>query len=314
MSLKTAAVVATRVSAPIGAASLAKQASLSSCSCRRTSTAFPALSSQLGRSVGGAVGVQLRRHITTKFSSSATDSTQKIPLTKQQAEDLVLKLTEEEQKVLMSAIQTFQSEKTRKEYKGQLAGWRWRSKLGRPSSVPKLGSADVTGSYCPLPEDWLDKKFAETLPAPTTKELAYLGLHNALPFIGFGFLDNFIMIVAGDYIDLTIGTTLGISTMAAAALGNTISDVAGIGSAWYVESIVQKFGFKPPPLSPIQLDMKSSRRVANFGRAIGVSLGCLLGMLPLWFLPTAHKRESAEQTDDVPSADEEQVISTPISG
>jgi Transmembrane protein 65 len=37
----------------------------------------------------------------------------------------------------------------------------------------------------------------------------------------------------GDYIDLTIGMTLGISTMAAAALGNTISDVAGIGSAWY---------------------------------------------------------------------------------
>jgi hypothetical protein len=22
-----------------------------------------------------------------------------------------------------------------------------------------LGDADVTGSYCPLPDDWLDKKF-----------------------------------------------------------------------------------------------------------------------------------------------------------
>jgi Transmembrane protein 65 len=29
--------------------------------------------------------------------------------------------------------------------------------------------------------------------------------------------------------------TLGISTMAAAALGNTISDIAGIGSAWYAK-------------------------------------------------------------------------------
>jgi hypothetical protein len=32
----------------------------------------------------------------------------------------------------------------------------------------------------------------------------------------------------------------------------------------YVENIVTKVGFKPPPLSPIQLEMGSSRRVANF--------------------------------------------------
>ena len=35
---------------------------------------------------------------------------------------------------------------------------------------------------------------------------------------------------------------LGISTMAAAALGNTISDLLGIGSAWYVESFADKLG------------------------------------------------------------------------
>ena len=38
-------------------------------------------------------------------------------------------------------------------------------------------------------------------------------------YSGFGFLDNLIMIMAGEYIDLTLGATLGISTMAAAALG-----------------------------------------------------------------------------------------------
>jgi hypothetical protein len=43
--------------------------------------------------------------------------------------------------------------------------------------------------------------------------------------LGFGFLDNFIMIVAGEYIDLTLGVTLGISTMAAAALGKLVSAV-----------------------------------------------------------------------------------------
>ena len=34
----------------------------------------------------------------------------------------------------------------------------------------------------------------------------------------------------------------GMSTMAAAALGNTISDLLGIGSAWYVESLADKLG------------------------------------------------------------------------
>jgi hypothetical protein len=48
--------------------------------------------------------------------------------------------------------------------------------------------------------------------------------------LGFGFLDNFIMIVAGEYIDLTLGVTLGISTMAAAALGKSVSAVFLINS------------------------------------------------------------------------------------
>lgn len=51
--------------------------------------------------------------------------------------------------------------------------------------------------------------------------------------------------------------------MAAAALGNTISDIIGIGSAYYVERGAEIVGIKPPPLTPIQLEMESSRRSAN---------------------------------------------------
>lgn len=51
--------------------------------------------------------------------------------------------------------------------------------------------------------------------------------------------------------------------MAAAALGNTISDVCGIGSAIYVEKAVYKIGMKPAPLTPVQLDMPVTRRSAN---------------------------------------------------
>jgi hypothetical protein len=42
---------------------------------------------------------------------------------------------------------------------GQLAGVRWRSTFGRPSKLPSLGDVDPTGSYCPVPEDWLARKY-----------------------------------------------------------------------------------------------------------------------------------------------------------
>ncbi|XP_013788564.2 transmembrane protein 65-like [Limulus polyphemus] len=119
---------------------------------------------------------------------------------------------------------------------------------------------------------------------PTVQQLRAIGIHYALPFVGFGFLDNFIMIIAGDYIDTTIGLTLGISTMAAAGLGNTLSDIAGIGSAWYVESLASRVGVHMPELTPTQLEMSSTQWSINMGRAIGITLGCLLGMLPLLFL------------------------------
>lgn len=73
-------------------------------------------------------------------------------------------------------------------------------------------------------------------------------------------------LLQGDYIDTTIGTGLGISTMAAAALGNTISDLAGIGSAWYVENIAVKIGIKAPELSPEQLEGMAARWSANVVR------------------------------------------------
>ena len=40
---------------------------------------------------------------------------------------------------------------------------------------------------------------------PSYKDLKQLAYHNSLPFVGFGFLDNLIMIMAGEYIDLTLG-------------------------------------------------------------------------------------------------------------
>uniref|UniRef100_A0A182VU27 Transmembrane protein 65 n=1 Tax=Anopheles minimus TaxID=112268 RepID=A0A182VU27_9DIPT len=124
-----------------------------------------------------------------------------------------------------------------------------------------------------------------------------VGLVNALPFIGFGFLDNFTMIIAGDYIEHTLGLFMCISTMAAAALGNTISDVIGIGSAFYVEKLAEMSGVKPPKLSPIQLEMKASRRAANLGRVLGITIGCLLGMCPLLFMKEDKDKDKEKDKD-----------------
>uniref|UniRef100_A0A0K0ESN4 Transmembrane protein 65 n=1 Tax=Strongyloides stercoralis TaxID=6248 RepID=A0A0K0ESN4_STRER len=119
--------------------------------------------------------------------------------------------------------------------------------------------------------------------AISKNEAKKLFLFNAIPFVGFGILDNMIMIIAGEYIDQQIGTIFTISTMAAAALGNTISDVSGVGLAHYVEMIVGKFGINHPDLSADQLNSKKGRLISNIARAFGLVVGCTIGMFPLLF-------------------------------
>merc|ERR1719343_510517 len=96
--------------------------------------------------------------------------------------------------------------------------------------------------------------------APTPAQLKQLAAASALPFLGFGILDNAIMIVFGDFIDLTLCTTFGFSTMAAAALGNTVSDGFGVFSGGLVEDLAIKAGFEAPPLSRAQQAMTSTKK------------------------------------------------------
>lgn len=98
----------------------------------------------------------------------------------------------------------------------------------------------------------------------------------ATAFIIFGIIDNGIMIIAGSSIDATLSTLLGISTMASAGVGNTISDVAGIVLGRYTERFVYKI---IPPNENIIL----SKTRKTLSEGIGIGLGCLIGMLPLLF-------------------------------
>ncbi|KAK2511344.1 Tmem65 [Columba guinea] len=92
----------------------------------------------------------------------------------------------------------------------------------------------------------------------------------------------------GTQIELSIGVVLGISTMAGnyipAALGNLVSDLAGLGLAGYVEALASRLGLSIPDLTPKQADMWQTRLSAHLGKAIGVTIGCILGMFPLLFI------------------------------
>ena len=119
---------------------------------------------------------------------------------------------------------------------------------------------------------------------PCRVQLAKLALASAIPFVGFGIADNGIMILAGDQIDLTLGEKLGWSTLAAAGFGNTISDVAGLWIGDYIEALAARFGVRSPPITAAQAQLLITRRVKLAANVVGMTTGCLIGMLPLLFL------------------------------
>lgn len=97
----------------------------------------------------------------------------------------------------------------------------------------------------------------------------------SMAFVVFGIVDNSIMIIAGVAIDNWIGATLGISTMASAALGNTLSDAIGIATGRWTE-------YKLHSIIPVVQDGELSKRKIVIAETIGIIVGCLIGMLPLF--------------------------------
>ena len=74
---------------------------------------------------------------------------------------------------------------------------------------------------------------------PTKSQLMKLGLVAAVPCFTFGFLDNAIMLVAGEQIEAHLGMSLGLSAMACAAMGNIVADTTGQVSGGTVERLLR---------------------------------------------------------------------------
>jgi len=126
----------------------------------------------------------------------------------------------------------------------------------------------------------------ETIVHPSGVQLRRYFLQGMLPMIGFGFVDNAIMLTAGDAIDQTLGATLQISTLAAAGLGNMVSDIMGLGLSSYVEAFASKVGIPSPQMTMQQMSLPVARWTMLAASVVGISIGCLIGMVPLLFLTT----------------------------
>jgi len=133
------------------------------------------------------------------------------------------------------------------------------------------------------------------IPRPTMQQLKVLFAASAVPMVGFGFMDNIVMIQAGSYIDNTLGVTMGLATMTAAAAGQVVSDVSGVIFGGSLERFLHRYKLiQASTLTAAQRSLPLCRNVALFGAVCGVALGCGLGASCLLFMDL-EARERAER-------------------
>jgi len=126
------------------------------------------------------------------------------------------------------------------------------------------------------------------IPEATSQQLQRHFWISAVPFIGFGFMDNTVMIQTGNAIDCSIGVVLGLSTLAAAAIGQIVSSGVSVTFGGYVENMARKAGLPSAGFSSAQRQLKSVRRVAMVGNLFGVVIGAALGLVNLLLIDTSR--------------------------
>merc|ERR1719401_1584591 len=132
---------------------------------------------------------------------------------------------------------------------------------------------------------------------PSGRQLRIYCAQQFVPFIGFGFFDNAIMLLAGDYIDSKLGVAFGVTTLAAAGIGNTFSDVIGLWLAGIIETAGAAMGLPEHNLSNAQQQLLSVRIAKNTSMILGIILGCILGMFPLLYPEEWRLWESRAQKE-----------------
>lgn len=143
------------------------------------------------------------------------------------------------------------------------------------------------------------------------EQLLRLAIWYGAPMIGFGFMDNVVLIMAGCYVDVNICHALGYSTLFAAGIGNLCSDLVGVAAASKIEEFGGKLGIRHHGLHPYHLKSNRCMLVKYAGISLGVAFGCVLGMFPL--LIPQHLRfwewkHNSEARTSLPSCSETEVV------
>jgi len=162
---------------------------------------------------------------------------------------------------------TFSSKKTRQPFSHHLKN---KSTLAIPQSSPAT------------PRQQLQQLSRE--------QISSLFWSAAIPMVGFGFMDNFIMITAGSAIDNSLGVQFGLATMTAAAIGQVVSDVSGV---LFGDTLANLFNVAPANLSKAQSKLKLVGRIKLGGAVAGMIVGCTLGACALWLVPEKDETSSA---------------------
>lgn len=111
---------------------------------------------------------------------------------------------------------------------------RWEHTVSPPTTVlrhPGLRRNHVRRQHSVLPNEYAVHPYPSIIlrsngtssnsTSIPLNDLRALFVAAAVPMVGFGFMDQFVLIQAGGYIDATLGVKLGLATLSAAAAGTS---------------------------------------------------------------------------------------------
>ncbi|GKY93077.1 hypothetical protein MPSEU_000276000 [Mayamaea pseudoterrestris] len=176
------------------------------------------------------------------------------------------------------------------------------NKSATMSSSLKQHSTTTSMDFTHSAPSLISKAECDSAAYPSMTNLRALFVASAIPMVGFGAMDNIVMIQAGQYIDSTLGVSLGLATMTAAAAGQVVSDVSGVVFGGTLERVLSRMGAIPAPdLTNAQRQLSICRNVSMAGAVVGVIIGCALGACTLLLvdLDARNRIERAHQLREI---------------